>query len=254
MSETVRSAARVLDMLEFFAGVREGVSLARVASAFSMPKSSALGLLRTLCSRGYVLRDAQGLYSLNEVFRTQGFGWGGNQLVRLMAMAQPMLEKLSSQLGESTSLGMLTEDGQIRMLLQSLSTQPVRYEASMGKFNPVHCTAMGRILLASATRAERDAILQRHPRKAYTSHTVMDLDQLHGLMDAAFERGWSLSAEEHELGGTGVSVAIYDASGKPVAAMNVACISARFAGKFEDIVAALTEEGARLQAQFLIPG
>lgn len=254
MSEIVRSAARVLDLLEYFAGIRGTVSLSQVAGAFAMPKSSALGLLRTLCSRGYLLRDAQGQYCLNEVFRTQGFGWGGKPIVRLMALAQPVLESLAERLGESTSLGCLTDDGRIRMLQQALSAQPVRYEASLEKFNPVHCTAMGRILLAPLSKERRDAILDLHPMKAFTTHTVMQRDVLHGLMDQAYERGWSLSAEEHELGGTGVSVAINDTQGVPVAAMNVASISARFESKREQIVEVLMEEGAALQARFCAPG
>ncbi len=253
MTEIVRSAARVLDLLEYFASVQAPVSLAKVTAAFGMPKSSALGLLRTLTVRGYLLRDEEGNYALNEVFRRQGFGWGGNPLMRLTAMAKPVLERLSAQLGETTSLGMLTEDGKIRYLLQSLSTRPVRYEANLDRLNPVHCTAMGRILLAPMTRPQREAILRLQPFKAYTDNTVTDLAQLHTLMDQALERGWSLSAEEHEIGGTGVSVAIHDQQGRALVAMNVASISARFDSNFDAIIRLLKAEGQALQAQFQLP-
>lgn len=253
MSEIVRSAARVLDLLEFFAGIKHGVSLAGVSNAFSLPKSSALGLLRTLCSRGYLRRDSQGLYSLNDAFRSNGFGWGGSQLMRLLAMALPVMDSLSERLGETMSFGALTDNTHVRLLMQSLSTQPVRYEATVGQELPLHCTAMGRVILSTLPRAERDGLLAQQSLTSFTPFTLTDLDKIQEQIDRAMTQGYCVVMEEFDRGGTGFAVPVRDSQGRAIAAINASCISARFEDKRAEITQALLSEVAQLESQFQLP-
>ena len=66
MNDNVKSAARVLDILELLARSDEPMALKDLVSVLALPKSSAHALLRTLQSRGYVERDAADRYALNE--------------------------------------------------------------------------------------------------------------------------------------------------------------------------------------------
>lgn len=248
MNDVVRSAARVLDLLEYFAEATDSSSLAKVATTFKMPKSSALGLLRTLQVRGYLVKDAHGSYRINETFKARGFGWGGDTLAHLIAMAEPVLDELSEALGETVILGDLTSDGTVRIVLQSRSTQAVRYEASQGMTVPAHCTAMGRVLLAHLPRAERDSVLAKQPLQRFTPETIVEPKALHHVIDLAREKGYCTIVDEFDRGATGIAMAILDAKGRPVAAMNVACISARIAGRHEQIIAALRTEVDKLGA------
>ena len=63
LNNSVRSAARALDLLEHLAQREAGTSLSETAAALSLPKSSTLMLLRTLTSRGYVTRDEADRYA-----------------------------------------------------------------------------------------------------------------------------------------------------------------------------------------------
>jgi len=253
MSEIVRSAARVLDLLEYFAANPGSVSLAEVSGAFAMPKSSALGLLRTLCSRGYVLRDEQGQYALNEVFRAQGFGWGGSPLARLMAMAHPMMQALTAEVGETTCFGALADTGQVRLLMECLSPNPLRYEMTVGRLIPLHCTAMGRMFLSAMSRPEREALLALHPIRAMTPFTITDLPGLHAEMDRARDQGYCVVIEEHERGGTGISAPVRDAQGTAVGIVNVACVSVRYQDKQKEITRALYDTVSELERRFQLP-
>jgi len=248
MTDVVRSAARVLDLLEYFANQPHSLSLATVAARFELPKSSALGLLRTLTSRGYLLKDAQGLYYINDTFKAHGFGWGGNALRRLAAVARPVMDEMALALGETISMGVLNDEGQIKLILQSLSHQPIRYEARLEQILPIHCTAMGRVLLAHQSEAECLETLKRHPLTRHSELTIIDPQEILKRIRAARDNGYCSVIDEYDVGGTGISAPVYDAYGNPIAALNVSCVTARFEDKKTTIVQTLLAEAEKLTA------
>src|ERR1043165_10286771 len=87
MTETVRSAARVLDLVEFLATSDSGVTLSEATGGLAAPKSSTLMLLRTLVQRGYAYRDVSSdRYHLSADFRAGAFGREADPLARLSAI------------------------------------------------------------------------------------------------------------------------------------------------------------------------
>lgn len=247
MSDVVRSAARVLDLLEYLSERDGAVTLAALTQAFGMPKSSMLGLLRTLCARGYVMRNPQGAYYMNPYFREHGFGWNGDRIARLCAMADPVMSALSEELGETVSLGLLMDDGNVKVLKQSLSSQPVRYEARENHIFPAFCAAMGRVLMSTLGDVDRERILGQQPFVAVTPLTVTDPARIREIIRQAGEDGYCVVEDESDLGGTGVAACLSSGPGRPLIALNISCISARFRAKREVVVAALLRETAALR-------
>lgn len=242
----VRSAARALDLLELIADSPEGVSLTGAASSLRLPKSSALMLLRTLVARGYVARTEEDRYVLNEAFRKNGFGWGGNRFARLLAVAKPTMQRLCERLGETVILGALGEDGQVRLLAKVIARQDVRYDVDLATRLPAYCTALGRVMLGPMNRDERRSILTRTKRTRRTPRTVTDLERLNGLIEEAFEQGYAIVEEEFALGGTGVAAPVVDVEGRVVAALNVGCVTSRFQAKRPAVVSMLLREAGSL--------
>ncbi|WAL81833.1 IclR family transcriptional regulator [Pandoraea sp. XJJ-1] len=248
MSDVVRSAARVLDMLEYFAGLHGSATLATVTTVFGMPKSSAFGLLRTLCARGYLVRDEQGQYTLNAYFREHGFGWGGDYVARWSALIEPVMERLAMELGETVSLGRLHDDGQVRLLKQALTNQPIRYEARVNGSYPAYCSAMGRVLLSMVSETHRERVLSACTFEALTPMTVTDPLKVREIIRQAGQDGYCVLMDESDLGGTGVATWLSVAPTLPIVALNVSCISARFPEKRERVIAALLREATQLRA------
>lgn len=242
----VRSAARALDLLELIADSAGGVSLTVAASSLHLPKSSALMLLRTLVARGYVTRTEEDRYVLNEAFRKNGFGWGGNRFARLLAVARPAMQRLCERLGETVILGALDEDGQVRLLAKVIARQDVRYDVDLSTRLPAYCTALGRVMLGPMDRERRHSILVRTKRVKRTPRTVTDLERLHGLINQAVEQGYAIVEEEFALGGTGIAAPIVDVDGRVVAALNVGCVTARFQAKRPAVISMLVREAAGL--------
>ena len=90
MNTSVKSANRVLDILELFASSERPLALRDVASILGLPKSSTHMLLGTLEQRGYMVRVAGGGYSL-PVVTDDSSGWIGGVAGRVFSAAQPVL-------------------------------------------------------------------------------------------------------------------------------------------------------------------
>jgi DNA-binding IclR family transcriptional regulator len=245
LNDTVRSAARVLDLLEQLSGQEAGLTLSETAARLGLPKSSALALLRTLVARGYAGKDASDRYVLNDTFRLHGFGWGGHRHARLVAVAGPLMEKLSQDVGETVLIG-IARAGDVQTLAKAVANQDLRYDVDLARPCPFYCTAMGRVLTAFAPEERQSAMLQSSPREKVTASTVTDLDRLHAIIAQVRAEGVAIVEEEWVLGGTGIAVPVFQADGTILAALDIGCVTTRFQAKREGIIAALRQAGDRL--------
>jgi DNA-binding IclR family transcriptional regulator len=235
LSEAVRSAARVLDVLEHLAGTGEGASLSEVCNALELPKSSTLMLLRTVLARGYVTKDTADRYRLNDIFRSYGFGWGGHRFARLIALSNAVMHELCQAVDETVLLG--AEDGRvIRTLAKVVSEQVIRYDVALAAPSPFYCTAMGRTIMAFSSEEKREAMLLASPRPKITPHTVTDLKALRAILKQVRDRGYAVVEEEFALGGTGIGAPIFDGRGAIFAVLDVGCVSKRFPAKRTRII------------------
>lgn len=248
MNDSVRSASRVLDLLELLAGAEDGLSLAEACERLGAPKSSTLMLLRTLAGRGYAVRGEGDRYRLHADFRSGGFGWGG-QATRLVAVAEPVLRELADTIGETAILATLTDKGMVRLLAKAVTQENIRYDIDLGQELPAYCTAIGRILLAQMPPEARAPYLDSIEPVAVTPHSLTDRAAIEARIDEAARAGISVVAEEYALGGTGAAVPIRLGDGRVVGAVNAGCISPRFVGKEEAIADALRAAASAIAAR-----
>jgi DNA-binding IclR family transcriptional regulator len=247
LTDSVRSASRVLDLLEHLAAQSEGVSLTQAAASLNLPKSSTLMLLRTLLARGYVTREAGDLYRLNETFRRVGFGWGGHRLARLIALAEPVMQELCGTVGETVILGAL-EGTHVRLLAKAVAPQAIRYDADLSTPSPAYCTAIGRVLLAFASPDRCEEVLLASKREKLTAATVTALPALQAIIRGASIERLAIVEEEFALGGTGIAAPVFGPDGAALAALDVACVTTRFHLKRAAVIAALQGAAGRLSA------
>ena len=246
MTATVRSAMRALDLIEFLSGETKGTSLSAAADRFSMPKSSTLMLLRTLVARGYVQKTSSDLYVLTEEFRTGAYGWQGVPFASLAALAQPVMQNLSRSLGESVIFGVMASPGYARLLAKVISEEEIRWDSELGVQIPLYCTAVGRALLAPLSASERAAHLAAVPMKLLTPHTITDPARISSMLDEIAQQGYNIVMEEFALGGTGVAAAILNAQKRPVAALNISCVTSRFHDKRAKVISSVLEGAATI--------
>ena len=125
---SVKSAARILDVLELLSGLQEGIGLNELARRLDIPKSSASALIATLEGRGYV-RSAPDGVALVDAFRDGG--WVGGKTATLLRHARPAMQRLSRHTGESCFLGTPTRSFDVQYVEKVVSESALRYDADL---------------------------------------------------------------------------------------------------------------------------
>lgn len=201
---TVKQAANVLDLIEFFASHRRPATLAEIARHFKWPRSSAFKLLGTLVERGFLYEPkAKGGYYPAPV-------WA--ELVGKIEEAQPIpadlhavLEELVAQTGETAVLA--AASGLHAVFIDAVeSPRSIRYAARRGKTVPLHVTATGRALLSLMSAEDRAGVLRKARFDRYTDTTLMDAAAVEAEIQRSVERGWFTGNAELTPGLGGVAV------------------------------------------------
>ncbi|MDJ0387952.1 IclR family transcriptional regulator [Roseomonas sp. E05] len=241
-AEVVKSADRVLDLLELLGCAPRPLTLAEITQDLGIPKSSALALLRTLAARGYAARDESDRYALAPPFGREAGDWLGGLPRQVLATAQPVMLALVEQTRETVNLGVMRDGFMVRPLLQVPSPQEIRYEPRAVDC-PAYCTAMGRILLAHAP-AENLRRCLAPPLARLTPFTETDPARLRVQIAAALAQGYAEIDSEYAEGGAGVAAPVFDRAGQAVAALNLASLTERWQRHRQDFIAAVTGAAA----------
>lgn len=245
MHGTVKSAARVLDLLELFSGSTSALGVSEVARRLDIPKSSAQGLLGTLVSRGYLARDSV-RYFLPPALRDGG--WVDGLRARLLSLATPLLQRMAQKSGESAFLGAMCGH-EIQYLAKALSPHEVRYDASLSNLRPAYCTSMGIVILAHKDPAEAANILAATEIRPMTPNTVTDRDAIARMIERARRNGYAEIKDANVLGASGVAAPVLGPRGDVVAALSLGAPTSRYVKTRNRLIEIVVSEAAALSRQ-----
>ena len=247
MNGQVKSAVRVLDILELFASTDRALALRDVVGILGLPKSSAYMLLSTLVARGYLERGEDEVYRLTPAM--DHGGWVGGIAGQVFRVAQPWLDSLLAAHEESVVLGAPTPGMDIRLLSYRISPQTIRYDVKDWVVIPGYCTAQGHAVLSNLPEAQVRSYLESIERPQLTPHTVTEVGDIMDRLAQVRARGFALNIDERFEGAAGAAVAICDPEGRPHAALNIVTVTPRFRRKQAAIVAALSEAARAIEAE-----
>lgn len=216
LSPPVQRAARLLRRIAEGDTCR---NMSRTARELDISRTTLLRLLHTLAAEGFLepIGEGEGWRLGPAVIALAAQAIGGRDLAELAA---PVLAELAETLGLSAHLGVL--DG--REVVYIARRTPNRSFVSnirVGSRLPAHAANMGRIILAHLPEAEVRALFAGAPMPPATAHTATSLEALLARLaaDRAAGLAWSEGFFEPEIGS--VAAAVRDATGRPVAAINV---------------------------------
>lgn len=159
MSEAVKSAARVLDILEFFAETRAPAAVMDVAKALGYPQSSTSALLKSLGSLGYLDYDCDARTYVPNLRVALLGAWLQDGAYRDEALVK-RLERIQAATGETVLLGLRNGiDAQYVLILEADRT--IRFHMRVGTRRPLTRSAVGMVLLAREPDAEVRRIIRR---------------------------------------------------------------------------------------------
>jgi IclR family acetate operon transcriptional repressor len=200
---SIRSVERALDILDVLARSESGTTLVDVAKAIGMPKSSVFRYLATLERRGLVTRGTGDAFLL---------GAGRNymrprEVARLGAAAFGRMQELCRRYDETINLGTL--DGHRVVYLEVVeSPKAIRFAASRGGSDPIHSSALGKIISSSLRDEEVRGILAVEGMPALTERTITSPEAFLRELASVRERGYAIDEGENEEGGRCVAVAL----------------------------------------------
>lgn len=145
----VNAATRTLDILEVFSMDRPHMGLSDIARASQMPKATALRLLRTLQTRGYVVQLENSEWRLGPANASLGARY--QRAFDIRSNVEPVLRKLSDATGRSASFFVLDGNRRIR-LIKVLGPDGSRDESRVGDVMPLEQGAAGWVILAASGR------------------------------------------------------------------------------------------------------
>jgi DNA-binding IclR family transcriptional regulator len=213
-SSSVKRAFDLIDVIE--AAEPRGATLADVAAAVPMAKSSVLRYLTTLVDVGVLRRDGHGSFRLGLRLVELAGGLLDNDDLR--SVAEPLLHDLVMASGETVHLG-VPSDREVVYIVKVESPQSVRLVSRIGSRAPTHCTAMGKAILAQLPEQSRATMLGR--LTARTPKTITSAARLAAELDTVRERGFSIDDEENEAGVRCVGAAVLATNGEPLGAISV---------------------------------
>ena len=154
-----RSIARVLDLFEIVLATGR-CNLTTAANASALTPTTTLRYLRALEARGYVDRDGAGDYSAGPtILRIAASLRSGTVLDRLAATAQPHLDRLAEQTGESTYLAV--SDGRTGTYVATAeSSRAIRHVGWVGQNVALTGTALGAALAEPGVAAIRTGAVE----------------------------------------------------------------------------------------------
>jgi IclR family acetate operon transcriptional repressor len=199
----VQSVHRALDALEALAAAGGTASLGDLAAACALPAPTMHRLARTLADRGYVRRLPDRRYSLGS--RLVPLGADAHAL--LGGRALPVLRTLAEVTGESANLAVLTQ-GRAEYVAQSPGRHTMRTFTDVGNRVALHCTGVGKALLAAVSPAEASRLIGAAQLTAQTPSTITDPALLHAEIALIRSRGYALDEGEMETGVRCIAVGI----------------------------------------------
>jgi IclR family transcriptional regulator, pca regulon regulatory protein len=222
-STTLQSLERGLAVMELFSREHPSLTLSEAAELAGLTRATARRILLTLERLGYVKRANRHFAPTAKLL---SIGYAYLSSLDLWEVAEPYMEDLAEQTGESCSAAIL--DGtEIVYVARVPAKRIMRVALSVGSRLPAYATSMGRVLLAGLDPEALAERLERIEIERLTATTVPDRKTLRRRIDEVREAGSAAVDQELEQGVRSAAVPIRDASQNVVAALNVSVHATR---------------------------
>lgn len=232
----LRGVTRALDILIMLGTMERPADLSAIARAVDLHPTTALRHLESLRSRGFVESIPGGGYDLGATLFELGSIYLRDSSI--WHIGSDLARQLASTANETASVGVLS-NGQILYIAIANGQRELGIQSVVGSRHPVHCTALGKAILAGLPWPDVESVLKMRPMQQLTAHTIVDMAHFRDELSTTALRGYSVDDEEHGQGILCIGAPIRDQSGAVVAAISVSGPKFRVIDAGVDFVAGL---------------
>jgi DNA-binding IclR family transcriptional regulator len=215
---------KAVAVLEAFQQGPRELSLNQLAARTGLPLSTAYRIANELAASSFLERAEGGGYRVG--LRTWEVGTRADLATSMLQVVVPFMQDLYEATHENVQLAILSRHEAL-FIEKIYGARSAASRTVRGGRLPLHCTGVGKVLLAAAPQELVDELVQRGLR-SYTPHTATTGGQLARALSEVRRTGIAYQRDELDLGLMSVAAPVADATGDVVAALGVVLRSSRY--------------------------
>ena len=240
----IRSLARGLSVLQAFSSERTRLTLTQLSNITGMNRTAVQRFTDTLVHLGFLGKNRHKEFFLGAKVVALGFAYlQGSELIRLAASS---LKEFSVRVGRTVNMAVL-DDVEVVFLYRNEVRKFLKYDLRAGSRLPSHCTASGKVLLASLDDKELKARLERMKLERITRWTITEKDAFLEDIDKTRSRGIAICDREFSSNLYSIGVPLLNQEKKIVAAVNLSRNSDELeVNSSEEDIQAIVDQGREI--------
>lgn len=239
-----QAIARTFMILKLFDDKRPFHTLPSLIEASGLKRTTVFRILAALEAESVVQKTANGDYMLGAGMIA--LGGRAMRANHLRGVAQPFLQQMVQETGESATIDILwlDDDGVPTSLVieERLGQHLLGMSQFIGSRFPAHTTSTGKVLLAW----QPDEQHLNYRLESQTPHTITVKNELQTELQQVRKQGFAITQDELEIGLTAVSAPIFNTHGEIQAALCIGGPSSRVGGKRPFLTAAVVKHAQRI--------
>ncbi|MEG1774375.1 MAG: IclR family transcriptional regulator, partial [Oscillospiraceae bacterium] len=215
-----QSSEKMLTLLERLSEQDEPIRLQDISRLVQMNESTALRYIATLQKSGYVVQDEDtGRYSLTYKICAVAANVSSHKSIR--NICTPYLRSIAHIFSESANVAEEHDMAVVYIEAVNGPRQLLMTTRRIGNVSPMHCTAVGKLLLLNYTPQQIDHLIATKGMPAMTQYTIVTRERLLAELEKVRQQGYAFDNEEYEQGARCVAAPIYDFTGQVIAGLSV---------------------------------
>lgn len=236
-NKTVKSAGRVLEILEYFDDLQRQSTVMEIADALGYPQSSTSALLRSLVSLGYLNYDPMARTYITSSRVSLLGSWVNSQFFAEGAIIS-MMKELNEQTGDTVVLA-VRNGLHVQYIHVVQATSPARLHMTLGTVRPIAASGAGYALLSTMTDAEITRLVMRINAEAKEGEALVRIRELLDEVSVIRRKGYAFTCDMVTRGGGIIAAPLPRSSGQSRMVVGIGGISEVMRGREDELSKAL---------------
>ena len=240
--ESVAAVLKVFALMQALSE-RNEIGISELSVRLAMPKATVYRFLQTMKTLGYVRQEVDSeRYGLT--MRMFELGAKALRYPDLIELAKPHMQRLSEATGETVHLGMLI-DSEIIYVHKVDSRHMLGMYSRVGRRAPLHCTAIGKVLMAWEQPERRGTVLKGCDFKRYRDKTITNAVAFERELERTLAQGFGQDREEFDDHIRCAGIPIFDRMNQVVAGLSVSFPTFRYDEQREPELVGMLRDASR---------
>ncbi len=218
-----RTTLRTVEILQLISKNSDGLTLDEICEQLELPKTSAYDIVATLVSTGmaHMVQGDKKRYQIGLTSFRIGINYTNH--MRYMDILSKELKDFAKEINKTVFFGVRSEE-EVIYLYKAEPENPIITTATVGTKNPIHCTSLGKVILAFCEKHEKDELLDKIDLVKRTERTITNKSVLTAQLKEIEKKGYALDEREVEDHMECVGAPVFDASKQLIGAISVSSL------------------------------